>query len=219
VCAKRSKKNGRLPEKVDGSIMAIVSLGGVMGAYDDGEFAFLKTEKKLLVDAVGKGIPVLGICLGCQMLADALGGRAFPAKSFEVGYPQVKLTDAGRADPLIGKLPDPPCVLLHHGDTYQLPPNAVLLAETFVPQAFRVGSAVAVQFHPEASYDDLKSWAEPERVQAKYKALGTSAEAVLSEATQKKSEARKTTERFFELWWQEALAIIEKNRQSDPKQT
>ena len=119
----------------------IVSLGGLMGAYEDERYPWLRAEKRLLADAVSADVPVLGLCLGCQMLADALGGRAYRAPTPELGMLEVDLTDAGRVDPVLRHLDVP--VPVWHSDTWELPPGGELLASTPAhPHAFRLGSGV-----------------------------------------------------------------------------
>ncbi len=137
---------------------AVVSLGGVMGAYDDDRYPFLAEEKGFLAQAVGAGVPVLGICLGCQLLADALGGRAYLAPEIELGYLAV---DVVGDDPVVRELDRP--TLVWHQDTWDLPPGATLLASTDrYPQAFRKGSALGLQPHPEATPAIARGWAATE---------------------------------------------------------
>ncbi len=103
---------------------------------------------------------MLGICLGAQLLADALGGAAFPASAVEAGVLPLRLTSAGRAHPLMGCLDE--AVVMWHGDTFDLPPHAVLLAVSDrYPHAFEAGSALAVQCHPEASSREVAGWMTP----------------------------------------------------------
>ncbi len=144
-----------LPDPED--VSAVVSLGGLMGAYEEDRYPYLTAEKAYLRGAVGAGLPVLGICLGCQLLAATLGGRAFRAASAEVAVASIELTAAGRADPVTIHLDGP--VLVWHQDTWEPPSGAVVLARTDgYPQAFRLGSALGLQPHPEASPEITAEW-------------------------------------------------------------
>lgn len=135
----------------------VVSLGGSMGAYQEGLYPWLVAEKRLLAEAVEAGIPTLGICLGCQLLADALGGRAYPAGGRELGTVEVTLTGAGRVDPVVRHLDGP--VAVSHTDTWDLPPGATLLAVSDrYRHAFRLGSGLGLQAHPEVSPAAFARW-------------------------------------------------------------
>ena len=147
-----------LPEEVEWR--AVVPLGGEMGSYDEDKFGYLAGEKRFLSRAVEADVPVLGICLGSQLLADALGGRAYRGTEPEVGFQTLELTAAGRADVVLGRAGAGPHFLWHH-DTFDLPPGAELLAASDrYPHAYRVGSALAVQFHPEVGADIILDWAD-----------------------------------------------------------
>ena len=140
----------------------VVSLGGSMGAYEEHRYSWLATEKRLLAGAAGMGTPTLGICLGCQLLADALGGRAYPGAGREVGSLRPILTPEGRADPVVRHLGGP--VPVSHADTWDLPPGAVLLAVSDrYPQAFRLGSALGLQPHPEVTPAAFARWVREKR--------------------------------------------------------
>lgn len=146
-----------LPD-LDG-VSGLVSLGGIMSAYEEDQHGFLVSEKELLRRAVARDLPVLGICLGCQLLADALGGSAFKADSHEVEFRPLHVASSAADDAVIGPLSS--AVLSFHGDTWEPPPGAEVLASSSrYPHAFRLGSAVGVQAHPEASTDIARGWVE-----------------------------------------------------------
>ena len=147
-----------------GALGGLVVMGGPMGVHDD--LAWLAPERELLRDAVDRGLPVLGVCLGAQQLAAALGAEITAGPEEEVGPGEVQLTADGRRDPVLG--PEytglsgttVPCVHWHR-DTFTLPEGAVHLAATrhFPHQAFRVGAcAYGLQFHVEVDAPLAESW-------------------------------------------------------------
>jgi GMP synthase (glutamine-hydrolysing) len=149
-----------LPELRD--FDAIVAMGGPMSVNDEAEQPWLVDEKRLIARAVESGIPYWGVCLGVQLLAASLGARVYAGAEPEVGLLPVQLTAAARLDPVFAGLPDELLTLQWHGDTFDLPPGAVLLAGSplFPHQAFRVGSsAYGVQFHIEVSPALAHEWA------------------------------------------------------------
>jgi len=128
-----------------------------MGAYDVGRYPWLETEKDWIRTLVGSGVPVLGICLGGQLLADALGGKTYLAEQPEAAVVPISLTAAGRADPVVSKTG--PTVLALHQDSFTLPPDATLLAHSDrFPHAFRLGPALGLQFHPDADLHQSLGW-------------------------------------------------------------
>ena len=131
----------------------IVVMGGPMSAYSDEGFPTRRRELELLADALVRGVPTLGVCLGAQLLALAAGGRALAGKvGPEVGWAPVEFTEHAKEDSLLAGLPRQIIVLHWHGDTFELPPHAVELAASplYRGQAFRVGSqAWGFQFHLE----------------------------------------------------------------------
>lgn len=135
---------------------AIVILGGPMAVYDN--LPYLQKEQQLIRDAIRNNIPVLGICLGSQLIAQAAGGRVFKGPRKEVGWFDVSLSDEGR-NSLFAGLSSPMKVFQWHGDTYELPSDAAVLAYSdLYPQGFRVGSAYGVQFHLEVDRPMVESW-------------------------------------------------------------
>ena len=135
-----------------------VVLGGAIGVYDQVLYPFLKDEKDLIRKRLESQKPLLGICLGAQLIASVLKSRVYPGKGKEIGWGGVELTEAGRKSPL--RFLDGYRPVLHwHGDTFDLPEGAELLASTPVTphQAFRMGNHVlALQFHPEVDADKLE---------------------------------------------------------------
>ena len=153
------------PELPDvASLGGLVVMGGGMGALDDAQHPGLAAERRLLATATEAGVPVLGVCLGMQLLAVALGGELHSGAGREVGFAPVALTGAGIRDPYLYPLsvdatPDP-SVVHWHSDAVDAPPGAVVLASSDVTpvQAFRVGSAVGLQFHLELDHPMLRTW-------------------------------------------------------------
>jgi len=144
----------------------LVVLGGPMGVHDGDAFAWLAPERDLLRDAVTLDLPVLGVCLGAQQLAAALGAEVTTGPVEEVGPGQVELTGAGRIDPVFGPEyhglsgTSVPCVHWHR-DTFALPAGSAHLAatRTFPHQAFRVGRRVyGLQFHVEVDAALAERW-------------------------------------------------------------
>lgn len=139
----------------------LVVMGGPLGAYEENRYPFLAGECSLLAEAIRRGQPVFGVCLGAQLLAKALGANVFAGYGEEIGFGTVELTAASREDPLFALVPDTLPVFHWHGDTFTLPEGAVLLASNrmYAHQAFRFGScAYGFQFHIEPDADTWSAW-------------------------------------------------------------
>ncbi len=139
---------------------AVVSMGGPMNVYEEVAYPFLAKETDFLTRCFGRNIPVLGICLGAQMMAKAAGARVTKAPQEETGWYRVSLTDEGKADPFFSGLPESFTVFQLHGDTFGIPQEGTLLAtsSTCPNQAFRIKNSLALQFHLEINDDKLAVW-------------------------------------------------------------
>jgi GMP synthase-like glutamine amidotransferase len=162
---------------------AIVAMGGPMSVNDEAAFPWLTAEKRLIREAVHAGTPFWGTCLGVQLLAASLGARVYPGPKPEVGLLPVTLTDEAMRDPVFHGLPRQLLALQWHGDTFDLPDGAVLLASSpaYPAQAFRWGTnAYGVQFHLEVSVQMATEWSlVPEYKESLEWVLGPSAMAGL----------------------------------------
>lgn len=183
----------------------VLAMGGPMGAGDDAEHPWLTAEKRLVREAVQAGRPFLGVCLGVQLLAAALGARVYPADRPEVGLLGVELTDEGRDDPLFAGLDQRFASLQWHGDTFDLPSGAVRLAGSpLVPnQAFRAAErAYGVQFHLEVSGEMAREWSlVPAYRDSLAETLGEArGAAFIADVGRREAELRPIARRLFANW-------------------
>jgi GMP synthase (glutamine-hydrolysing) len=150
----------QVPRDLDDAA-GLVLLGGTMDVSDAPDQPALDAAMALIRQAADRDLPALGICLGGQLAAHALGGRAYPSpRGPEYGWIPLAFTRSGRADPVLGALDSGVEVFSSHHDVFDLPPGADLLAwGGHAPnQAFRFGSVVGVQFHPEVDAALVASW-------------------------------------------------------------
>jgi GMP synthase (glutamine-hydrolysing) len=156
-------------EEVAGAVV----MGGPMNVDEVERFPALATEREWLAEAVRRDMPVLGICLGAQLLARALGAEARPGERPEIGFVPIEVLDA--TDPIVGPLAPSTTVLHWHGDVFDLPDGAQRLASSAQTknQAFRLGNAWGLLFHPEADAALIEAWlAVPEMAEEAERALG-----------------------------------------------
>lgn len=139
----------------------VITLGGPMNVYQEEQYPFLKMEDQFIREAFNEGVPLLGVCLGGQLLAKAAGGLVVLNAAKEIGWHRVTLNEMGERDPLFAGLPESFTVFQWHTDTFHPPVRAVPLAssETCEHQAFRLrGVAYGLQFHLEVTPRMIEEW-------------------------------------------------------------
>jgi len=143
---------------------ALFVFGGAMHPDQERKHPWIEDELRWLRSVLEDGRPMLGICLGAQLLARAAGSWVGPLEIPEIGWHEVELNAAGAADPVLGSLPSRFTALQWHRYTHGLPEGAVELARSTCTQAFRLGDACwGVQFHPEVTAAQLEAWlADPD---------------------------------------------------------
>ena len=139
------------------SYSGIIILGGPMSVYDN--YVFLKNEQKLIKKAVDMKIPTLGICLGSQLIAEAMGGKVYPGNLKEIGWHDIEITENGSREIFNGIATLTNTVFQWHGDTFDLPKSAIILAKSDAyVQAFRIKTAIGIQFHIEVDESMIEEW-------------------------------------------------------------
>ena len=138
----------------------LIILGGPISVYEVDEYPFLETELEILTRRLAADMPTLGICLGAQLIASALGAKVYSGQQKEIGWSPIQLNDAGSRSALRHLVGDGVCVLHWHGETFDLPEDATHLAssELYPNQAFSYGKSLALQFHPEVTAQGLEQW-------------------------------------------------------------
>ncbi len=149
-----------IPKTLDDG-QALIIMGGPMGVCDDDRYPFLKDEIRLIELALRCDTPMLGICLGAQLLASGAGARVYSGTAKEIGWYPLSFNNNGRQDRLFQGLPASVNVFQWHGDTFDIPGGAVNLAssELFPNQLIRVGeNAYGLQFHLEVTHEMVMQW-------------------------------------------------------------
>jgi GMP synthase (glutamine-hydrolysing) len=158
----RTFEGAKVPTALQDACGLIV-MGGPMSAYEADQYPHLRDEFKLMESALALGRPVLGVCLGSQLLAHVLGAKVYAGKRKEIGWYPVSLTDAASEDPLWTGVPSTFTAYHWHGDVFDLPANTELLASSALTphQAFRHGTnAYGILFHMEVTRPLIQTMTE-----------------------------------------------------------
>jgi GMP synthase (glutamine-hydrolysing) len=166
---------------------AVLTFGGAMHADQEDRHPWLRFEKDFLAAILDDGMPILAVCLGCQLLAEAGGGTARPASEPEIGWHEVEVTEAGSADPVIGPLPPSFTAFQWHSYEAIPPEGAEVLARSPVcSQAYRIGErAWGIQFHAEVTTADASKWIADYRSDEDAVRLGVDPEALRADTDQR----------------------------------
>jgi GMP synthase (glutamine-hydrolysing) len=193
----------RFPLPQADSCDLLVVLGGPIGVYDQQDYPFLKDEIALIGQRMAAHKPILGICLGAQMMAAAAGAKVFPGdKGAEIGWFPLEASPNPAPPAWFAPLLADSLQVFHwHGDTFNLPPGALHLAgsKLYANQAFAIENfALALQFHPEVTADGLESWYVGHASELHHG--GISAADLRSAAHEHAAALQGATNRFFNLW-------------------
>lgn len=182
-------------------LSGLIVMGGPMNVDQIREFPFLFEEVRLIEKILSEDKPVLGICLGAQLMAKALGSRVFPNKEKEVGWHPIHLTESAASDPVFNEAPDKLNVLHWHGDTFDLPAGATHLAKSTrcENQLFRWGSnAYGLQFHLEVTPSMVTSWVRSKDGKKDIKAAGEHSKTILDHTPGAFSKLKPVSDKIFE---------------------
>ena len=191
--------HGETPAEDWEHLRALIVLGGPMSACQEGDYPFLRWEKTIIRAAMDESVPILGICLGAQLIAAALGTSVFRGRVREIGWSPISITPHGQVDSLLGYLPESATVFQWHGDGFDLPSGAIRLASSihYENQAFRLGRTIyGLQFHLEVTPRMIERWID-ERSKDLAQAPYVSPEKILSDTENYAPTLKYYGERFL----------------------
>lgn len=187
-----------VPENFTGQGGLIV-MGGPMGVYEADRYPFLAAEMRLIQKAAQASMPVLGICLGSQLIAGALGSRVYAGSQKEIGWYPIEVV--APQDDLLLELPSHFLALHWHGDTFDLPPGAVRLfrSQLYENQGFRFGRNIyGFQFHFEVTAAMIADWLQDKGCQTEIAAVpGLRAGSILADTQQHVAQLERLSEQVF----------------------
>ena len=192
------------PPARGGERRGVVVFGGEMNADQLDYFPYLLQVRQLMRDAVSRGVPTLGICLGAQILARAFGASVYRAPVRELGFTPIDPSPSAGTDPILGWLQPGDRFFQWHEDTFDLPAGATLLATgQFVrAQAFRLGSGWGIQFHPEVEAEEIDRWLR-EAAGSLEATWGRSAGQVMAEVRAHLADQRRRARSLFQAFARE----------------
>lgn len=153
--------HGEMPAEDWQRIQALIILGGPMSCYDEEQYPFLRWEKRIIRAAIDEAVPILGVCLGAQLIAASLSTVVYHGPVKEIGWSPISITPHGQVDSLLGYLPENATVFQWHGDGFDLPSGAIRLASSvnYENQAFRLRKNIyGLQFHLEVTPRMIECW-------------------------------------------------------------
>lgn len=199
----------------------LIVLGGYMGVYEADQYTHIKTEMKLIEEALKKDVPVLGICLGAQILAHVLGSEVRKAPEKEMGWYDIELTTAGENAPLLSHFKKTEKIFQMHGDTFDIPKSCEHLAQSKIcpAQAFSYGrKAYGLQFHLEVDEAMILRWLNNPRNQQDIESSGGKVSAEQMKADTAKylqnslNLSQQTFRKFIDLFEMKERPIILKSK-------
>ena len=196
----RSFEGQPVPKQM-GDATGLIIMGGPQSVYEQDKFPYLRDELHLIEDALQQAKPVLGVCLGSQLLASALGASVYPARQKEIGWNRVTLADFATTDPLFAAVPKSFTPLHWHGDIFNLPRGATLLASSALTahQAFRYGrNAYGLLFHLEVTLSQIHRMVET--FSGELQAAGLNGSAINLNAHTHLATLRKISDSVFAKW-------------------
>jgi GMP synthase (glutamine-hydrolysing) len=196
----RSFQNEPVPKEM-GDAAGLIIMGGPQSTYEQKKFPYLRHEIRLIEGALKQAKPVLGVCLGSQLLAATLGAKVYPGRQKEIGWNRVTPTDFAASDPLFAGVPRSFFGFHWHGDIFNLPHGATLLASSALTanQAFRSGkNAYGLLFHMEITRPQIDSMVET--FSDELRAAGLSGSAIKLNANTHLEQLQKIGQGVFSQW-------------------